>query len=367
MKKAGIITFHRAINCGAVLQAYALQEKLKQNFDVYILDYRCDYIEEVYYNPDKYSTLLRKVAKNIIFWKKHYYYKKKRQKFEYFQQNYLHLSQIYRNNNIGKANEIFDLFIAGSDQIWNPIFSHGDENYFLGFADRGKKYSYAASFGGKQVDDAYRKKITALLNEFSSVLVREEEGKEYADFLLGEKRAVTVCDPVFLLDKKEWKNKLGLKEKDGEYILLYLIAKTRYAVDFARQISRTTGKKVLFFNASGRKNVDAEFTDIRDAGPVDFLNYILGASCVITSSFHALAFSIIFNIPFYYELNHETINSNSRIENIAKIFGIIDREITDVAPQTICPLNWMEINERVKAYSDNSMQVLTDSIANEKD
>lgn len=367
MKDIAILTFHRAINCGAVLQAYALQEVLLSKYNAYILDYRCDYIEDVYYNKENAGSSFRKLVKKILFFRMNRKKQFRRDKFIEFQGNYLNLSRTFISSTVVDANELFDYFVVGSDQVWNLLLSHGDWNYFLDFADNEKKYSYAASFGGA-IDDSEQCAFAQKLSGFRSILVREKEGIQIVNQLVEDKKVSVVCDPVFMMSRLDWIERFSLETKPKEkYIIVYLIAKTQYAIDFARNLGKMLGTKVYFINNSGTRKIDRGFVDIRDAGPIDFLSLILNAEAVVTSSFHAMAFSLIFNKPFYYELNCQKKNSNSRIEDIAELFDVQDHQIFSSTPKQHMSINWDKINKIIEDYSNRSKTILLDSLDDGKD
>ena len=188
MKKIGIITFHRALNYGAKLQAYALQETLKAEYDVSIIDYRCPFIENIYYNPFfKKKKSIKFLIKNILCYKKlkqlNIAKKQLYDEFLKFDLQYLNISsKKYLPENIAEANNEYDYFIAGSDQIWNLRLTGRDWNYFLEFADNSKKYSYAASFGGG-IQDEDIIDIANRLKTFQSLLVRERSGVNIINYV----------------------------------------------------------------------------------------------------------------------------------------------------------------------------------------
>ena len=121
-------------------------------------------------------------------------------------------------------------------------------------------------------------------------------------------------------------------------------------------------KKVIFYNSFGTKNVDDSFENYIDAGPIEFLSLIYNADLVISTSFHALAFSLIFNTPFIYELNKEKGNNNSRLENLATIFDIKGRELQSVNELEFEEIEWNKINIKLEKYRMDSEKVLFESL-----
>ena len=365
MAKVGIMTFHRANNYGAVLQAYALQKTLEQNHETVIIDYRSKSIERRYHKKGIKQNI-RYQAKLILKPTETLSQRKKNKKFDNFRDRHLKLSKPYDATNISQSNELFDMFIAGSDQVWNNRIINSDWNYFLSFANPEKCFSYAASFGGDSIDTNELIDISRYLLKFSCILVREKTAfKILEDCGIEKNKMKDVADPVFLLSKKEWVDMLHLDNiSKEEYILVYCVAKGRLIYDFARSLSAKTGYNIKFINLnSKRSECPNDFENIMDAGPIDFLNLILNAKCVITTSFHALAFSLIFNKPFYYELNNEKKNNNSRLENIASIFNIQNRAIDEVTvDEKLNTIDWGVIDKKIELYNTTSRKILFNSL-----
>lgn len=366
MKKIGIMTFHRAKNYGAMLQSYALQETLNKKFDTYLVDYRCPEIEEKYYVK---KTLVRKIKNFLkLFFQTEYILSinKKNRRFNEFVNNFLKTSKPYYAQNIAEANNEFDAFIAGSDQIWNMKWSGTDWNYFLEFADSNKKLSYAVGLGNS-IDEAYKMRILKDVESFQAILTREEDGRRLLKSIGVKKEIGTVCDPVFLLGKKEWTEKLALEQiekKRKKYLLLYFVAKPTDAIPFAKKIAEQDDLEIVYVNINAEKNIPSDFTDVIGIGPREFLGLIKNAEVVITTSFHAMAFSLIFNKNFYYELCKDGSNNNSRLENLANICDVTDREILTSYPTRENEINWDAVNNSINCYAKDSLRVLLDKIEN---
>ena len=236
MKKVGILTFHRAINYGAVLQAYALSSVLQTKYDVDIIDYDCKQISN---NNHIEKSKIKKFIKYIIYPKMMLDKSRRTNKFDLFVRNLLPLSSRYDATNIELANSRYDAFVVGSDQVWNLRVTGNDMNYFLQFASDEKKYSYAASFGGSpKVFDDRKEEIAAALSSFQSLLVRESDAIDYLKEESVSTEAKLTCDPVFLLDRDAWIKKMNLKVNKRGYVFVYIVAPDRYAVTFARNLAK---------------------------------------------------------------------------------------------------------------------------------
>lgn len=304
--KIGIMTFHNADNYGAVLQCYALQEKLKElypNDEVCVVDYRCPRIERSYIPKFK---ILRP-------WTILYYLKsrKKHQKFQNFRTKYLNIG----SDDFSK----YDLIVYGSDQIWNSHLTERDLTYF-GKNYNGQKIAYAASDGGEMTYDT---EVCELLNKFSKISCREKSITESLKKQNLQRLVETVCDPVFLLSKDKWL-KIAEFPQDENYVLTY---KVRENINFdseGEKLGEKLNKKVIqiVYVKSLRKLFYKAQDIVEGISPEQFLGYIAKAEYVLTTSFHAAAFSIIFNKPFFV-LN---INKASeRITDLLSEFKISDR------------------------------------------
>lgn len=304
--KIGILTFHNADNYGAVLQCYALQEKLKELYpddEVSLVNYKCPRIEKSYIPKFK---ILRP-------WTILHYFKLKKlhQKFQDFRTKYLNIG----SDDFSK----YDLIVYGSDQIWNSHLTERDLTYF-GKNYNGHKIAYAASDGGEMTYDS---DVCKLLNDFSKISCREKsitENLKKQNLLL---QVATVCDPVFLLSKDKWL-KIAEFPQEENYVLTY---KVRENINFdseAEKLGKELNKKVIqiVYIKSLRKLFYKGQHIVEGISPEQFLGYIAKAEYVLTTSFHATAFSIIFDKPFFV-LN---INKASeRITDLLSEFKISDR------------------------------------------
>lgn len=318
MIKIGIITFHRAINYGAVLQTYALQKYLNShNYNAEVIDYRCDYMENFY----KIFSLKNKSIKQIIRGVMNFgfAYKKKRNFYNFLKQNIKISAKTYNKANIVTSNNQYDKFITGSDQVFNYACSNFDKNYFLDFVqDSRKKFSYAASFGMKVIPKQYIEEYKILLSTFAKLSIRETTGQDIIRGLLGKETELSL-DPVFLLNKREWED-LAKKPKENRYILIYKLNTSDLIFDFARKLSKLTGIKIVALNFDLVDQLKT--TDIKGiyaASIEEFLGYFKYADYVVTNSFHGTAFSIIFHKNFYVEALQKDFKPNDRVESLLNL------------------------------------------------
>ena len=341
--KIKTITCHHVYNYGASLQAYALQHYLESlGHEVEIIDFNpwfhCDRYNPFWYPKyGKYAPIFKalpflrvmvmpfKAFVNGMFvtWGR-------KSAFDSFEKKHYHLSRRkYQNSEeLKKYAPSADIYIAGSDQIWNTYSENGKEPaYYLGFGSKSvKRISYAASLATNSIMEGYEDFVKRNLMNFNAISVRENTGKNILS-QLGITDVEVVLDPVFLLDKEQWdilaqQGKMyGLKEKS--YVLVYdFLGNDMKMVDFIKQYSVKHSLQVVSINDfNTRSYVDL---NINNAGPLEFLALIKNASCVVASSFHATAFSVIFEKEFY-TFNLQGFNNSSRMKDLLLSLNIVDR------------------------------------------
>jgi hypothetical protein len=322
MTKVGILTMHRVLNYGSVLQAFATQYVInKLGFNCEIIDYQYPNIFQFEHGVNFIPMSLKsKIAKKI--WLKKRW--RKINKFELFYKKYLHLSCFYDSPySIKKNPPLYDIYMTGSDQVWNPRFTKGDTTFLLDFIKDKKKISYASSFACDHLDNAYVGAFKSLLQEYSNISVREDGGKKIIKELLNIDVPV-VLDPTLLISLEDWmsisKNRFYGRYKNKKYILVYML---NYAFDPTSIIYKVINKihkdYSLEIISIGKLNdkLIPEYKSIEAAGPIEFLNLFLGASCIITSSFHGTAFALNFEKPLF-SISDTNMNNDDRQISLLK-------------------------------------------------
>lgn len=356
--RIGILTFHRADNFGAALQSYALQTYLEElGHEVYIIDYRCKVIEQVYYVLNPKLLMLRKnvikaLGDYLFHARNHTDMALKSMAYKNFRNEYLHLIDFSDD-----INKDMDAYIAGSDQIWNLSLTHGYNNiYFLDFPIQEKtlKISYAASSEASSfpVFAQYKDKIHHALDSFDFLSVREpalkEELKKYTH------KDIRICvDPTFLLEK-EYYEKILEKPNERDYVLIYHMAETEDAVNLADKISRTKGLQVIEIHSNFKSSSGLRHK--KHLGPLQILGYIKNADTVITNSFHGTALSLVFNKNLWVINKYKS----ARLLNILTMAGLTKRYISDIDEfddSSIC-YNMVEI--KMKEPINDSKRFLTE-------
>lgn len=327
--KVGIVTFHRAENFGATLQAYALQTYLThQGCDAEIIDYRCPFIERNYdvLNPRILWSRKNALISLKLYMKRFFNLKdriQKKRNFKTFWTKYYHLSPSVSKitRDLG-----YDVYIVGSDQVWNLHLTGGaDKMYFLSFPmkEGAKKVSYAASSENDPKGLLWKNKelIRGYLQSFNSISVREEflrtDLKRYID------NPISIClDPTFLLEK-EYYDEIAIMPKDiGKYVLVYHMTPVIDSISLANKIAANRGCTVI--------EIFGGYSDSKDKGrcksnlgPSEILGYMACAEAIVTTSFHGLALSLIMNKDFWI-VNH---SGNYRQRNLLSLLSLDSRMV----------------------------------------
>jgi len=355
--KIGILTFHCPHNYGAVLQAYALQEKLKSmGHEVEIIDYRPDYLLSPYSafsirnnksrNP---IYLFRRFVESILT----FYTKIKRRKvFKEFIHNKLDLSEDVS----GIIPNYYDLYILGSDQIWNFSLTRGFDKVYYGFFKTfkaSKKITYAASFGKAIIKEKEMKSLEVALKNFDGISLREKESIPLLKSIT-KSEIVNVLDPTLIADISTWNN-IALKPFiRKKYVLVYQVTidkQTRIIADYvAKQINATIVEIPAWVTFQYLSNNQLT------TSPEQFLGWIKYADCIITSSFHGTAFSILFNKPFY------TVNLNdgseNRPKNLLEDLGLTKRLINKNSFPEYESIDFQDANKKLDILRQYSINYL---------
>ncbi len=330
--KIGIVTFHRAINYGAVLQAYALEKFIKNGLcckNVEIIDYQKQAQKEAYklFRP---NNSLLSIVQNLYTLLNINSLNAKYRKYRSFVEKYIDLSSnSYDDTNtelLSKDSTRYSYLISGSDQIWNVRMSDFDESYFLAFNNNAEKIAYAPSLGRLDFTPLEEEYFIRYLKTYNILSVREYQSSEYLKKFYSKEIPV-LMDPVFLLSAKEW-NEISIKPNVSEkYILFYSLGNVAGIRKFVKKLSRETGIKVVTILKSLR-DVFSGFEKRFDAGPQDFLGLISNAEYVVTDSFHAVSFSLIYHRKFWAFSSSESAGERgswTRIPNLLNIAGLENR------------------------------------------
>ena len=325
-KKIGIATFHNAHNYGAVLQVYALQKILSKKYEVKIINYRNKAITNVYklfkVNKKNVFTIIKSLLTDFIYYSKD---KKRFDEFEKFINNNLHMTQEYNTEEKLKTNPPkFDIYITGSDQVWNYDIARNIDVYTLNFGEKSiKRIAYAASIGEDTLYNEFIQEYKNNIQKIDHISVREEQAKLYLEKIIDESISVTL-DPTLLINGDEWSESIDNKEQQKEkYIFAYIVEENEEFYKILNYLSEITGYKIIH---TGRKNrkIKNVLENAYIKGPMDFIKLIKNSEYVIATSFHATVFSILFHKKFWI-IPH--LKKGGRVFNLLNKLNIADRTI----------------------------------------
>lgn len=342
--KIGITThYYNSNNYGGNLQAYALCKVLQNNgIDA----------EQICFSRQPKKTSLRQTLKNdgvLVFTKKAVkklfdkikklapknkkvlaQLEKRKQNFLKFNQSIPHSQKVYNQNDVASANDVYDLFITGSDQVWHP--SAINQAYSLEFVKEKPKISYAASISKSSLTDNQKEYFKNFLKDYKAVSVREQNAVD----ILKDLSPVSVdwvLDPTMLLPADDWQQILQECDVKGEYLFCYFLGDDKNQRKRAKEYAKQNGLKIVDIpHLQGRyEKADKNFADIsiQDASPEQFLWLIKNAKCVFTDSFHSTVFSLIFKKQFYVFERAGYKGMGGRIVSLLSLFDLNDRFVLD--------------------------------------
>ena len=302
----GTITLHHNANYGANLQAYALVKSISSltEEEVRLVDYRNERIRNLYrfapFDVTDGGVRIRKssckrFAKMLLNTQGTV---SRDKKFLKFRKACIPMTPMVTNGEQIKALKCSHLFV-GSDQIWNDWITADQKNcVFFGNVKSQDTVvaSYAASLGNQSFAESEDKAVSAHINKFDFLSVRE---KQLAELVSGRYNGPVevVCDPVFLLEKSEWES-ICLPPKEKEpYIFVYFLERNPKLFELATKISQQLGIKLRVFS-DGKKIPLEDCQYDKTADPVEFISAIRNAQFVITNSFHGTVFSLLFHKKF---------------------------------------------------------------------
>lgn len=364
--KIGILTYHRAHNYGAMLQAYALRTLLQDNYhNVQFIDYWPLSHQKQYalFKPILGKDALAKLKNltiNLLTLIRRYL---RIRKFERFVQEHLRLSNtIVYHNDQQVISEFYDCIIVGSDQIWRnhiTALQHVgfDPVYFCQTLTHPTHcISYAASMGIVDLSKTEELVLNQYLQTFNTILVRENSLKNLVE-QLGHSAKV-VLDPTLLLTKERW-NKLlpHNRYRKQKYILYYELIPSKTARVFAEQKAKSMGCKLLIMDAV--IHVLPRFGHIAYASPIEFLHAIRDAEYVIATSFHGTAFSIIFEKQF---LSIGLKRNSDRVETLLNNLDITEHY--QEYPKEVSAIDYQKVRTKLDLLRQISIEQLHQAINN---
>ncbi|MEO4795941.1 polysaccharide pyruvyl transferase family protein [Bacteroides uniformis] len=370
MKKLALLSFHNAVNYGAALQAYALQNVLSE------MGYNCEYIN--YQNEQRQNEynmiyhvikcLKKKMFRTaLVYCLGSPFMAIRKIRFRKFYKRYLKCTEtIYSTSqSVAVLNRQYDKFIVGSDQVWNYEHNGKDFAFLLDFVEKKeKKISYSSSFGLCSIPDEFLEKYRTYLNDIQYLSVRESYGVEIIRKLTG-RIAKLVLDPVFLMKKEDWQSLCHLINE--KYVFSYTNQPHQFET-FLNQISFNIRKYKHYKLARATTISDFLSNSIKvkyTMSPIDFISVINCADLVVSASFHCISLAIILNRPFVAILS-DNIGKDERVLSLLNLLGLQDRifsssmTLDDVKRK----IDYDKINQKIVALRNDSLLFLKESIEN---
>jgi hypothetical protein len=375
--RVGILTFHRSENYGSVLQAYALARVLSDmGSRAEIVDYAPPSQKERHaiFSKVVSARSLARNARSLLFYP---LLSRKASGFERFIAERLPVSaDSYRaTSDFRDIESRYDALVCGSDQIWNVRAFGFTETFLLPFQTSARKIAYAPSLNrGDFADTADAERYRELISDFDALSVREHSGKEKLESLLGRIRDIpVVADPVLLLEGPDYDPICADHRPARPYIFLYSIDFESGVVDAASALARETGLPVYtLFTASRSYAMAWPWSGVRfsrQCAPEDFIALVKNAEYVVTNSFHATAFSVLFHKRFYAvcRTNEDgTARGDTRIQQLLGVLGLegcIVRSGERLDPAAGEDIDYDAVDALRRQYAASSMAFLSESLA----
>lgn len=329
MKQIGIIThYYGSKNYGGVLQSYALCQFLKnQGFDAEQIQFDKDKGESIKRRLGKVYRYTLSIPRRIKYRRLYKEIRGREVKFAAFRDGAIcHSKEVFTQDSINRLAKEYQLYITGSDQVWHP--NAVCDAYLLDFGIEGiKKMSYAASVAKDTLSAEESGRYKKAFKDYAAISVREKSAVELL-------RPITpveiqwVVDPVFLLRREEWQSLVGSKCDSERYALCYFFGNDSTERKIAKEYAKCKNLKLKvmpFLNGEISED-DLDYGDERiiNASPSEFVQLIQNAEIVFTDSFHATAFSLLFERQFYVFERSFHSSMGSRIESLTELFGVQD-------------------------------------------
>lgn len=363
--KLGILTVHHSYNYGAILQAFATQKAVESlGHEVECIDFdNTSFINrrKIFLPFNCISNVLRNL-RNLGSFRQQ---KSRKKAFEKFYQM-MNISKAHWIDSIDYAKLKYDVILVGSDQTFSLYLTNNPDemrSFFLpGY--KGKKISYASSMGEKNqnLNERDIMWMKQCWQQFSSIGVREKFAKDFIEREMGKSVSI-VLDPTLLLSSKDWSVYLSdLKLPKEKYIVFYTVLSSAKVIDFVKKIEKLTNLKVIALHPKTRFDINSGFEYKIDSGPQEFLSFIHGAEYVITTSFHATIFSIIFKKKFISILQGEGNRLKSLLESLDMRDRLVDENVTPSLSLLEKKIDYCQIQNRLDSLRRSSIEYLKSAI-----
>ena len=348
----GIATFHRSLNFGAVLQAYALQQTLKAHgVDSEFIDFR----KGEHISRDR--TLKSRLRRALLWvWDA-----PRRRKFDRFVGEHLKTSKYFPTyREVQEHRFPYRAVVCGSDQVWNPELTEATLPFFLleFLPDTIARVAYAPSCGNKEAVQARAEEFRQALPRFAALSIRESEELELIGDFAGGREVRTCIDPTLLGGEALWEAVAVSPPEREPYMFFYSFGAPRELTALAERIALARGLKIVHFHKGRHFNCANRRVQ---PGPEEFVSLVKNAECVLTNSFHGLVFSVIFEKEF---LVQNVKGRGARIRTLAAELGFEQRCINaaEFAGTDIPDLDYGELKRRLERLRASSLEYLLEAL-----
>lgn len=374
MKIVGIITYYN-YNMGSALQSLSTIYLLRElGYEGHILEFgHGSYFEEFCVhlkNRIRRYTVYIKSPQEIGKYKKIFEAVRRsksdlsensNQLINNFITNFLGVEQVGYYQLKNRGNGKYYAYICGSDQIWNGYFPVVEDQYYLRFAKEKERISFAPSFGSADILECNKKRLARYIRAIPHLSTRETYGKLLI-MKLCKKEAEVLCDPTLMIPRNEW-NKITQNEalseiSEAPYLLaFYLDEPSDEAIKYISDIAYRNNFTVIMiaYDHVSLREIGADYYDV---GPLEFVNSIKQAQYICTDSFHATAFSVIFERQFlcFKRQSKSGVDSSGRIMDFLKNCKLQERYIDKTINSNNNQINFKEarrylVNERIRGIS----------------
>lgn len=389
MKRIGIVTVHHYHNYGSMLQAFATQYALEHfcgckaeiidvcppglfymTQEAYLYDSPSDYefcmrafrgkknllssINDILHSW-KTVRALQWIISNIKGDRSDY------KEFTSFRKNY-HLSKRhYRTEDLYDHAPVYDGYVVASDQVWNAYITYNNPVYFLTFAkNNAPKMSYASSIGLPQIPESVREVFIKGIRNLDFISLREKESAELVQEITG-RQAIHVLDPTLLLGKKDWEKVASQSITRKPYVLTYFLQPTDFMYKLSEKVAQDLNIDLIHIEPTKTSSCNG----ISYTGPIsveDWLRLFMDARIVVTNSFHGMAFSTNFNVPFITTLRWKDskVDMNSRHRSLIEQFHYESQFVAngEFPSKDKYNFDYSEVNDILQSAREKSISFL---------
>lgn len=351
MLKVCGITYAHSPNYGSCLQAYALQNAIEL---LNINGEDCCYqiIPIQLFKDYPIIGLNGHIANFFIKWN--------RLQYRSFYKKHMRFVQCSSIKELPKLNDQSDAFVCGSDVIWNDSFNRHVGAYYLDFAEK-YRFSYAASFGKVDFSDEYFRFAADKINRLDAISVREQSAVQIAKRCT-PKNITVVADPVILVDRFDWEKISKKPSNKKPYIFVYATHLNDTINSFLKKIKETSNLRIVWAVAGPKQAIKKGILKVQT--PSEWLGLINNAEYVVTNSFHATAFSVLFHKRFFTVVNGDkTKGINVRMNDFLNTIGLEDRIFSDIPDVLdLSEIDYFDVDTKIEEMRQSSLAFLRENL-----